>query len=113
MIPSSGSQPWPPDHPRTFPRTGSPTPPRGARPLDGFLGAAADNAVAVAAMPPLGSKKEFDRPRLAVLCRCNQSILNEVERLLLNLLSLIPERGFGLHSVVEALASDPELSRCG
>src|SRR4051812_25457360 len=34
MIPSSGSQPWPPDHPRTFPRTGSPTPPPGARPIE-------------------------------------------------------------------------------
>src|SRR5215213_6051990 len=32
MIPSSGCPPWPPDHPRTLPRTGSPTPPRGARP---------------------------------------------------------------------------------
>src|SRR4051794_24132694 len=34
MIPSSGCPPWPPDHPRTLPRTGTPTPPRGARPLD-------------------------------------------------------------------------------
>src|SRR5215213_10802402 len=33
MIPSSGCPPWPPDHPRTLPRTGSPTPPRGARPM--------------------------------------------------------------------------------
>src|SRR5215210_6465050 len=32
MIPSSGCPPWPPDHPRTLPRTGNPTPPRGARP---------------------------------------------------------------------------------
>src|SRR3954452_19110898 len=32
MIPSSGCPPWPPDHPRTLPRTGTPTPPRGARP---------------------------------------------------------------------------------
>src|SRR3954469_13498247 len=34
MIPSSGCPPWPPDHPRTLPRTGTPTPPRGARPID-------------------------------------------------------------------------------
>src|SRR5688572_29339867 len=33
MIPSSGCPPWPPDHPRTLPRTGSPTPPQGARSL--------------------------------------------------------------------------------
>src|SRR3954466_2058731 len=33
MIPSSGCPPWPPDHPRTRPRTGIPTPPPGARPL--------------------------------------------------------------------------------
>ena len=33
MIPFSGCPPWPPDHPRTLPRTGDPTPPRGARPL--------------------------------------------------------------------------------
>src|SRR3954454_11306764 len=33
MIPSSGCPPWPPDHPRTLPRTGTPTPPRGARPF--------------------------------------------------------------------------------
>src|SRR3954467_6738865 len=33
MIPSSGCPPWPPDHPRTLPRTGTPTPPRGARPI--------------------------------------------------------------------------------
>src|SRR4051794_8661421 len=32
MIPSSGCLPWRPDHPRTRPRTGTPTPPRGARP---------------------------------------------------------------------------------
>src|SRR3954467_3157101 len=32
MIPSSGCPPWRPDHPRTLPRTGTPTPPRGARP---------------------------------------------------------------------------------
>src|SRR3954449_9864216 len=32
MIPSSGCPPWPPDHPRTRPRTGIPTPPPGARP---------------------------------------------------------------------------------
>src|SRR3954470_19593491 len=32
MIPSSGCPPWLPDHPRTLPRTGTPTPPRGARP---------------------------------------------------------------------------------
>src|SRR3954469_20114562 len=32
MIPSSGCPLWPPDHPRTLPRTGTPTPPRGARP---------------------------------------------------------------------------------
>src|SRR3954462_10019624 len=32
MIPASGCPPWPPDHPRTLPRTGTPTPPRGARP---------------------------------------------------------------------------------
>src|SRR4051794_40853128 len=32
MIPSSGCPPWPPDHPRTLPRTGNPTPPPGARP---------------------------------------------------------------------------------
>src|SRR5215210_3210747 len=32
MIPSSGCPPRPPDHPRTLPRTGNPTPPRGARP---------------------------------------------------------------------------------
>src|SRR3954470_7988585 len=31
MIPSSGYPPWPPDHPRTLPRTSTPTPPRGAR----------------------------------------------------------------------------------
>src|SRR3954454_24146718 len=31
MIPSSGCPPWPPDHPRTLPRTSTPTPPRGAR----------------------------------------------------------------------------------
>src|SRR3982750_4281183 len=35
MIPSSGCPPRPPDHPRTLPRTGSPTPPRGARPWRG------------------------------------------------------------------------------
>src|SRR3954465_8703998 len=35
MIPSSGCPPWPPDHPRTLPRTGTPTPPRGARPTLG------------------------------------------------------------------------------
>src|SRR6185436_1824015 len=32
MIPSSGCPPWPPDHPRTLPRTGIPTPRLGARP---------------------------------------------------------------------------------
>jgi hypothetical protein len=32
MIPSSGCPPWRPDHPRTLPRTGSPTPPRGTLP---------------------------------------------------------------------------------
>src|SRR3954451_5080155 len=32
MIPASGRPPWRPDHPRTLPRTGNPTPPRGARP---------------------------------------------------------------------------------
>src|SRR4051795_13376029 len=32
MIPSSGCPPWPPDHPRTLPRTGTHTPPQGARP---------------------------------------------------------------------------------
>src|SRR4051794_26930332 len=32
MIPASGCPPWRPDHPRTLPRTGNPTPPRGARP---------------------------------------------------------------------------------
>src|SRR3954454_3915783 len=32
MILSSGCPPWPPDHPRTRPRTGIPTPPPGARP---------------------------------------------------------------------------------
>src|SRR3954453_13119032 len=32
MIPSSGCPPWPPDHPRTLPRTGNPTPLLGARP---------------------------------------------------------------------------------
>src|SRR4051812_38236720 len=32
MIPSSGCPPWPPDHPRTLPRTGTPTPLPGARP---------------------------------------------------------------------------------
>src|SRR4051812_38910988 len=31
MIPSSGYPPWPPDHPRTLPRTSTPTPPPGAR----------------------------------------------------------------------------------
>src|SRR3954468_4978552 len=36
MIPSSGYPPWPPDHPRTLPRTGTPTPPRGARSSRGF-----------------------------------------------------------------------------
>src|SRR3954471_20438395 len=36
MIPSSGCPPWPPDHPRTLPRTGTPTPPRGARPPEGL-----------------------------------------------------------------------------
>src|SRR3954468_3824589 len=36
MIPSSGCPPWPPDHPRTLPRTGTPTPPRGARPSQGW-----------------------------------------------------------------------------
>ena len=34
MIPSSGCPPWRPDHPRTLPRTGNPTPPRGARKQD-------------------------------------------------------------------------------
>ncbi len=33
MILSSGCPPWPPDHPRTLPRTGAPTPPHGARPF--------------------------------------------------------------------------------
>src|SRR3954452_22300620 len=37
MIPSSGCPLWPPDHPRTLPRTGTPTPPRGARPEDGAV----------------------------------------------------------------------------
>src|SRR4051812_7320490 len=37
MIPSSGCPPWPPDHPRTLPRTGTPTPPRGARPFHKIL----------------------------------------------------------------------------
>src|SRR5215210_4252298 len=32
MILFSGCPPWPADHPRTLPRTGTPTPPRGARP---------------------------------------------------------------------------------
>src|SRR5215207_9316347 len=32
MIPCSGCPPWPPDPPRTRPRTGNPTPPPGARP---------------------------------------------------------------------------------
>ena len=32
MIPSSGCPLWPPDHPRTLPRTGTPTPLPGARP---------------------------------------------------------------------------------
>src|SRR3954468_4235318 len=32
MIPSSGCPLWPPDHPRTRPRTGTPTPLPGARP---------------------------------------------------------------------------------
>src|SRR3954469_5457883 len=32
MIPSSGCPPCRPDYPRTLPRTGTPTPPRGARP---------------------------------------------------------------------------------
>src|SRR4051794_1187720 len=35
MILFSGCPPWPPDHPRTLPRTGTPTPPRGARPPPG------------------------------------------------------------------------------
>src|SRR3954465_269 len=35
MIPSSGCPPWPPDHPRTLPRTGTPTPPRGDSPRSG------------------------------------------------------------------------------
>src|SRR5215203_5952073 len=34
MIPCSGCPPWPPDPPRTRPRTGNPTPPLGARPVD-------------------------------------------------------------------------------
>src|SRR4051812_33575768 len=38
MIPSSGCPPWPPDHPRTLPRTGTPTPPRGARPIGPNVG---------------------------------------------------------------------------
>src|SRR3954447_19236883 len=33
MIPSSGCPLWRPDHPRTLPRTGNPTPPHGTRPL--------------------------------------------------------------------------------
>src|SRR3954454_20159997 len=44
MIPSSGCPPWPPDHPRTLPRTGNPTPPPGARPCKdpgGVVGPAA------------------------------------------------------------------------
>src|SRR5829696_2090686 len=32
MIPCSGCPPWRPDHPRTQSRTGTPTPPLGARP---------------------------------------------------------------------------------
>src|SRR5215212_6650829 len=39
MIPSSGCPPWLPDHPRTRLRTGIPTPPPGARPAPGHLGA--------------------------------------------------------------------------
>src|SRR6476469_4050733 len=31
MIQSSGCPPWPPDHPRTLPRTGAPTPMPGTR----------------------------------------------------------------------------------
>src|SRR3954469_16913796 len=34
MILSSGCPPWPPDHPRTRPRTGIPTPRRGTRPVE-------------------------------------------------------------------------------
>src|SRR3954454_23111852 len=36
MIPSSGCLPWRPDHPRTLPRTGTPTPLPGARPVIGL-----------------------------------------------------------------------------
>src|SRR5215217_2585611 len=36
MIPSSGCPPWPPDHPRTLPRTGAPTPHPGTRPARGW-----------------------------------------------------------------------------
>ncbi len=34
MIPSSGCPPWPPDHPRTLPRAGAPTPLPGTRPMN-------------------------------------------------------------------------------
>src|SRR5215203_5413259 len=37
MILFSGCPPWRPDHPRALPRTGSPTPPRGARPSSSSL----------------------------------------------------------------------------
>src|SRR5215207_8728718 len=40
MIPCSGCPPWPPDPPRTRPRTGNPTPPPGARPGLAALGPA-------------------------------------------------------------------------
>src|SRR5215213_1619730 len=39
MIPSSGCPPWPPDHPRTLPRTGAPTPHPGTRPAQRPLAA--------------------------------------------------------------------------
>src|SRR4051812_29184585 len=45
MIPSSGCPPWPPDHPRTLPRTGNLTPPHGTRPIDGVFGAKTETAV--------------------------------------------------------------------
>src|SRR4051812_37759020 len=45
MIPSSGCPAWPPDHPRTLPRTGNLTPPPGARPAGGLFLGSAENLV--------------------------------------------------------------------
>src|SRR4051812_31784098 len=63
MILFSGCPPRPPDHPRTRPKTGSPTPPPGARPNPDHLGQQANHGV----RPCAGLLQPFAAGRLDLL----------------------------------------------